>query len=61
MNITDITDDNTSICNCTDDEEMMIEISPLFLLIAILPCAFSIISVISISTRSFIKVLINKK
>ena len=61
MNIINITDDNMSSCNCTDDDNMMLEISPLFLIIAIIPCLFSIICIISFSICSFIKVLINKK
>ena len=59
MNITEIDDDNMSLCNCTnDDDKMMLEISPLFLIIAIIPCAVSIICCLS---YGFIKVLINKK
>ena len=61
MNITNITDDNMSLCNCPDDDNMMLEISPLFLIIAIIPCLFSIICVISFLSYGFIKVLINKK
>ena len=41
MNIINITDDNMSLCNCTDDDDnMMLEISPLFLIISIIPCFF---------------------
>ena len=62
MNITEITDDNTSLCNCTsDDNDMILEISPLFLIIAIIPCAFSIICCLSFLSYGFIKVVINKK
>ena len=44
MNIIKITDDNLLSSNCTDDDiYMMLEISPLFLIIAIIPCALSII------------------
>ena len=44
MNIREITADNTSSCNCTsDDNDMILEISPLFLIISIIPCALSII------------------
>ena len=42
MNITEIIDDDMTICNCTDDTNMMLEISPLFLLISIIPCGLSI-------------------
>ena len=62
MNLTEITDGNMSLCNCTDDDDnMMIEISPLFLIIAIIPCLFSIICCLSFLSYGFIKVLINKK
>ena len=62
MNITEIIDDNMSLCNCTNHDDIMtIEISPLFLIIAIIPCLFSKICIISFSICSFIKVLINKK
>ena len=63
MNITEITDDNMTLCNCTDDDEsiMMLEISPLFLIIAIIPCALSIICCLSFLSYGFIKVLVNKK
>ena len=48
MKITEITDDNMSLCNCTnDDNDMILEISPLFLIIAIIPCAISIICCLS--------------
>ena len=63
MNITEITyDDNMLICNCTDDENSLIEISPLFIIIiSIIPCALSLICCISFLSYGFIKVLINKK
>ena len=60
MNITEITDDNISLCNCSDDNDMIFEISPLFLIIAIMPCAVSIICCLSFLSYGFIKVLINK-
>ena len=53
MIITNITDDNMSLCNCADDD-MMLAISPLFLILAIIPCLFSIICVISFSICCFI-------
>ena len=63
MNITEITDDNMSLCICTnnDDDIMTIEISSLFLIIAIISCALSIICCLSFLSFGFIKVLINKK
>ena len=62
MNIINITDDNMSLFNHTDDDNnMMLDISPLFLIIAIIPCALSIICCLSFLSYGFIKVLINKK
>ena len=60
MNIINNTDDNMSLCNFTnhDDNDMILEKSPLFLIISIIPCALSIICCLS---YGFIKVLINKK
>ena len=61
MDITNITDDNMSISNCTD-ENSLIEISPLIIIIiSIIPCALSIICCLSFLSYGFIKVLINKK
>ena len=62
MYITEITDDNKSLCNCTiDDNDMILEIPPLFLIISIIPCALSIICCLSFLSYGFIKMLINKK
>ncbi len=64
MNVTEIFDnDNISICNCTDDNDsfMTIEITPINLIIAAIPCAISLICCLSFLSFSFIKVLINKK
>ena len=58
MNITEIIDDTNENNN---DDFMTIEISPLYLLIAIIPCLLSIICCLSFSLYRFIKVLINKK
>ena len=61
MDIINITDDNISLCYCTD-ENSLIEISPLFIIIiSIIPCALSIICCFSFLSYGFIKVLINKK
>ena len=57
MNITNITDDN----NTTTNDDVILEISPLFLIIAIIPCALSIICCLSFLSYGFIKLLINKK
>ena len=63
MNIIEITDDNMTLCNCTNDDNdiLTIEISSLFLIIAIIPCIFSIICCLSFLSYGFIKFLINKK
>ena len=62
MNVTEILDDNKSLCNCTNDSDFMtIEISPLFLIISLIPSALSIICCLSFLSYGFIKVLINKK
>ena len=63
MNVTEIIDDNIDLCNCTnvDDDIMTIEISPLFLIISLIPCLLSIICCLSFLSYNFIKVLINKK
>ena len=65
MNVTEIIDDNMSLCNCTNDKDnddfMTIEISPLFLIISLIPCLLSIICCLSFLSYGFIKVLTNKK
>ena len=61
MNVTEIIDDNKTLCNCDDDDFMTIKISPLFLIISIIPCLLSIICCLSFLSYNFIKVLINKK
>ena len=54
MNVSEIinVDDN--------DNNIVIEVSPLFLLISAIPCVLSIICVLSFSMFKFIKILINK-
>ena len=52
MNITEINDD--------DNNFITIEITPWYLLILTIPCAFSIICCILFSIYGFIKILINK-
>ena len=65
MNVTEIIDDNILLCNCTNDNNnddfMIIEISPLFLILSLIPCLLSIICCISFLSYNFIKVIINKK
>ena len=63
MNVTEIIDDKKLLCNCTNDDDdfMTIEISPLFLIISLIPCVLSIICCLSFLSYSSIKLLINKK
>ena len=57
MNITEITDDN-DVCNCTDEKNAVIEISPLIIIIiSIIPCFLSIICCLSFIIYSFIKLI----
>ena len=61
MNVTEIIDD-INLCNCTNDNDFMtIEISPLLLIISLMPCLLSIICCLSFLSYGFIKVIINKK
>ena len=53
MNITNITDDDTT----TNDENIILEISPLFLILSIIPCFLSIICCVSFMIYSFIKLI----
>ena len=58
MNTTNITDDNMSLCNCTNaDNDMILEISPLFLIITIIPCFLSMICGVTFMIHSFIKLI----
>ena len=55
MNIINITDNNVTVSNCTD-QTSLIEISPLIVtIITIIPCTLSLICVISFLVCSFIK------
>ena len=57
MNIINITDEDISSSNCTDDN-MIIEISPLIIIIlSIIPCFLSIICCVSFMICSFIKLI----
>ena len=61
MNITETTDDNMSLCNCTnDDNDMILERSPLIFIISIIPCALSILCCLLFLSYGFIKTLIKK-
>ena len=55
MNIINITDDNMTISNCTD-ENSLIEISPLIIIIiSIIPCFLSMICGVIFTICTFIK------
>ena len=54
MYIINITDDNMILSNCTD-ENSLIEISPLIIIIIIIPCALSLICGLLFLICSFIK------
>ena len=57
MNVTEIINDND---NDNENKDIIIEISPLYLLISIIPCVLSILCIISYSMFKFIKVISNK-
>ena len=57
MNIINITVDN-DICNCTENNNMIIEISPFIIIILlIIPCFSSIIFGVTFMICSFIKLI----
>ena len=63
MDVIDIIDDidNTTLCNCTDNNNMIIEISPiLFIAIMLIPCLLSILCLIIIPIYTIVKNLLNK-
>ena len=63
MYIADITDDNISINNCTNndsDNNIVLEISPLLTLITIIPCGASLVCLLSFMVYTIVKPLINK-
>ena len=63
MNITDIVDDNSSLCNCTDDDNnnMILEISPiLIIIVSIIPCFISILCMITVMLYTTIKTFFKK-
>ena len=62
MYITNITDENISMNNCTDDSDnnIVLEISPLLTLITIVPCGASLVCLISFMVYTLVKPLINK-
>ena len=68
MNITnvidydDITDsDNMTLCNCTNNDNNNTNIEIVLSLITIIPCAMSLICLVSLMVYTLIKPLFNKK
>ena len=59
MNIINITDDENNICNCTENNDMILDIVPYIVIISIIPCFLSIICCISFMIYSFIKLIKN--
>ena len=63
MNVIDISDDvdNMTLCNCTENDNILIEISPiLFIIITLIPCLLSILCLIIIPIYTIVKNLLNK-
>ena len=57
MNIINITNDN-DICNCTEKDNTLIEISPLIIIVlSTIPCFLSILCCVSFMIYSFIKLI----
>ena len=63
VNVTEIFDDNMTLLNNNNNNDsfITIEITPIYLIIAALPCALSIICCLSFLSYGFIKVLIDKR
>ena len=63
MYITNVTDDydNITLCNCTNNDNNDTNIVIIKPLITIIPCAMSIICLISLAVYTLIKPLFNKK
>ena len=66
MNVTEIIDDNMTLNNYTNDNNndnnfLTIEITPIYLIFATIPCFLSIICCLSFLSYGFIKMIINKK
>ena len=68
MNITNVTDydnitdsDNMTLCNCTNNDSNDVNIEIVIPLIGIIPCAMSLICLISLMVYTLIKPLFNKK
>ena len=59
MDITNITDDNMSLCNSTDEEKNIDIIIPALLFT--IPCGLSFVCLISLIVNTLIKPLINNK
>ena len=68
MYITNITDydnitdsNNTMLCSCTNDDNYDTNINIVIPLITIIPCAMSLICLVSLMVYTLIKPLFNKK
>ena len=63
MNIRDVTDDsdNMTFCNCTNDDNNDTNINIVKPLITIIPCAMSLICLVSLMVYTLIEPLFNKK
>ena len=62
MNITNVTDsDNISLCNCTNNDKNDTNIEIVLPIITIIPCAMSLICLVSLMLYTIIKPLFNKK
>ena len=62
MNITNVTEyDNMTLCNCTTNDNNNTNIEIVIPLITIIPCAVSLICLVSLMVYTLIKPLFNKK
>ena len=68
MNLTNVTDydkipvsDNMTLCNCTTNDYNNTNIQIVIPLITIIPCAVSLICLVSLMVYTIIKPLFNKK
>ena len=68
MYITNVTDydnitdsNNTMLCSCTNDDNYDTNINIVIPLITIIPCAMSLICLVSLMVYTLIKPLFNKK
>ena len=62
MNITNVTEyDKMTLCNCTTNDNNNTNIEIVIPLITIIPCAVSLICLVSLMVYALIKTLFNKK